>query len=113
MRATLRTRHRGTLTEGTLLITTCRANEGRVPTMNTATPTPAVDEPYLTRRESAAYLKVSVKLMEKLASAGTGPRYFRAGGKLARYRKADLDRWMEEQTFGGGETVPAPRRASK
>jgi excisionase family DNA binding protein len=80
--------------------------------MNTTT-TPAIDEPYLTRRESAAYLKVSVKLLEKLASAGTGPRYFRAGGKLARYRKGDLDAWMQAQTFGGGSDVPAPRKGTK
>jgi predicted DNA-binding transcriptional regulator AlpA len=30
-------------------------------------------------------------------SEGKGPRYFRAGEKLIRYRRADLDAWIEDR----------------
>lgn len=47
------------------------------------------DQPNTFNTEKAAiYLGIS-------AAEGKGPRFFRAGDKLIRYRLADLDRWIE------------------
>jgi excisionase family DNA binding protein len=45
-------------------------------------------------REASAYLGCSESVMRLWRSQGQGPRYFRAG-KLIRYRRADLDAWIE------------------
>ena len=38
---------------------------------------------------------VSGAVLRLWRSENKGPRYFRAGEKLVRYRKADLDTWIE------------------
>jgi len=45
-------------------------------------------------RQAAAYLGCSESVLRLWRSQGQGPRYFRAG-KLIRYRRADLDAWIE------------------
>ena len=49
----------------------------------------------LTARQAAQYLGVSESALRLWRSRGEGPRYFRAGEKLVRYRRADLDFWIE------------------
>lgn len=56
--------------------------------------------------QAARYIGVSDAVLRLWRSQGTGPRYYRAGVKLVRYRKADLDRWIEERL-----SVPAVREA--
>jgi len=46
-------------------------------------------------RQAAKYVGVSAGTLRLWRSEGKGPRYFRAGEKLVRYRKADLDAWIE------------------
>jgi predicted DNA-binding transcriptional regulator AlpA len=46
-------------------------------------------------REAGKYLGVSGAVLRLWRSENKGPRYFRAGEKLVRYRKADLDTWIE------------------
>lgn len=56
----------------------------------------------LNTRAAAAYLGLSPKTIERFRSEGTGPAYVKAGpGRRAavRYRRADLDAWIESQTF--------------
>jgi predicted DNA-binding transcriptional regulator AlpA len=48
-----------------------------------------------TGREAGKYLGVSGAVLRLWRSENKGPRYFRAGEKLVRYRKADLDVWIE------------------
>lgn len=48
----------------------------------------------LNSRQASAYLGCSESVMRLWRSQGQGPRYFRAG-KLIRYRRADLDAWIE------------------
>jgi predicted DNA-binding transcriptional regulator AlpA len=49
-------------------------------------------------RQAATYLGVSVDSLKywRMRAKGEGPPYFRPGaGKLVRYRKADLDEWIQ------------------
>ena len=45
--------------------------------------------------EAARYLGVSEAALRLWRSRGEGPRYFRAGGKLVRYRRLEIDAWIE------------------
>ena len=49
----------------------------------------------LTPRQAAHYVGVSDAALRLWRSEGKGPRFFRAGEKLIRYRRADLDFWIE------------------
>lgn len=49
----------------------------------------------LTPIQTAKYLGVSESVLRLWRSESTGPRYFKAGEKLVRYRRADLDSWIE------------------
>jgi len=51
----------------------------------------------LTPREAAKYVGVSEAVLRLWRSRGEGPLYFRAGEKLIRYRRADLDAWIESR----------------
>jgi predicted DNA-binding transcriptional regulator AlpA len=55
-------------------------------------------------REAAKYLGVSGAVLRFWRSEGRGPRHFKAGEKLIRYRKSDLDSWIEERL---SEPTPA------
>ena len=48
-----------------------------------------------TPKQAGRYLGISEASLRLWRSEGQGPRYFRAGEKLVRYRKADLDSWIE------------------
>jgi predicted DNA-binding transcriptional regulator AlpA len=49
----------------------------------------------LTEVKAARYLGISAAVLRLWRSQEKGPRYFRAGEKLVRYRRADLDLWIE------------------
>ena len=51
-------------------------------------------EPLLNESEAAAFLSVSVKLMQNWRWRGEGPRFVRLGGRLVRYRRADLEAFV-------------------
>lgn len=53
--------------------------------------------PYLNTRQSAHYLGLSVRKLEKLRSAGIGPR-FRRHGRLVFYHIEDLESWSRATT---------------
>lgn len=46
-------------------------------------------------KEAASYLGISEAVLRLWRSEGRGPRFFRAGAKLIRYRRCDLDLWIE------------------
>ena len=46
---------------------------------------------------AARYLGVSEAVLRLWRSRGEGPLHFKAGEKLVRYRRADLDSWIEER----------------
>jgi excisionase family DNA binding protein len=49
----------------------------------------------LTPHQAARYLGVSEASLRLWRSECKGPRFFRAGEKLVRYRRSDLDTWIE------------------
>lgn len=63
-------------------------------------------ESSLTPLKAAKYLGVSEAALRLWRSEGKGPRHFKAGEKLIRYRRADLDLWIEARL-----SVPATREA--
>jgi excisionase family DNA binding protein len=60
----------------------------------------ATDE-LLTRQQVADYLKVQRCTLEQWASTGRedGPPYIKVG-RLVRYRREDLDRWLDSRREG-------------
>ena len=55
----------------------------------------AMNDQILTLKEVAAYLKLAEKTAYKLAAAGKLPG-FKVGGSW-RFKREDIDRWIEEQ----------------
>ncbi len=53
------------------------------------------NENALNEQQAARYLGVSAGTLRLWRSEGKGPRHFKAGEKLVRYRKSDLDSWIE------------------
>jgi predicted DNA-binding transcriptional regulator AlpA len=51
----------------------------------------------LTPVKAAKYLGISEAVLRLWRSEGKGPRHFKAGEKLIRYRRSDLDLWIEER----------------
>jgi len=53
-------------------------------------------EGLLTEREAAPYLSLSTVTLQRLRLTGDGPRFAKLG-KAVRYRRADLDSWIESR----------------
>jgi predicted DNA-binding transcriptional regulator AlpA len=49
----------------------------------------------LSENQAARYIGVSPAVMRLWRAKGEGPRHFRAGSKLIRYRTRDLNEWVE------------------
>ena len=52
----------------------------------------------LTQREAALSLRLSERTLERMRVSGLGPRFVKAGAAI-RYRKIDLERWIEARLF--------------
>lgn len=52
------------------------------------------------RVEVADYIQVAARTLDDWAYKGIGPPYIRVGGQ-ARYRWADVERWLAAQQGGG------------
>lgn len=49
----------------------------------------------LSPKQAAKYVGISEAALRLWRAEGKGPRFFRAGEKLVRYRRTDLDSWIE------------------
>ncbi len=56
---------------------------------------------------AAAYLGCSMGLLELMRRERRGPKFFRCGKSLIRYRKADLDTWIESNVDAGAQRASA------
>ena len=56
---------------------------------------PVQEQTVLTPVQAARYLGISKDVLRLWRSQGKGPCHFRAGEKLIRYRRNDLDAWIE------------------
>lgn len=52
---------------------------------------------YLNEREAARDLKFSTVTLQRMRLTGEGPRFAKLGKKSVRYRRADLDEWVESR----------------
>jgi predicted DNA-binding transcriptional regulator AlpA len=66
----------------------------------------AEQENTLPPSRAAKYLGISEAALRLWRSRGEGPRHFKAGAKLVRYRRADLDSWIEARL-----SQPCPKDA--
>lgn len=73
-------------------------------------------EPLLSGEEVAAYLGVPRPTLHQWRYRGEGPRSIKVG-RHVRYRKADIEAWLDEQSDRtarrGGRPVPAARRKNR
>lgn len=49
---------------------------------------------FLTPKEAAEYLRVSISTLAKFRVYGNGPTFCRFGSKAVRYQQSDLDEYM-------------------
>lgn len=56
------------------------------------------EQKLLDTKSAAKRLDLSHQTLEKWRSLGTGPRYVRLGAKAIRYRQADLDAFVNEDS---------------
>ena len=69
---------------------------------------------YFTTVEAAIYVGLAAQTLRVLRCEGRGPRYFRLGASnrsQARYRREDLDAWLEERSFRSTSEEAAQARA--
>lgn len=53
---------------------------------------PEIESPFLTIKETAAYLRLTERALENFRQVGGGPVYRKHGGRVV-YHKDDLDAW--------------------
>ena len=56
--------------------------------------------PLLNEHDVAAYFRVSVQTVRKWGYEGNGPKYLKIGASV-RYRREDLDEWLNSRPVGG------------
>jgi excisionase family DNA binding protein len=56
----------------------------------------------LTQQQLADELQVSVRTLERWRQEGTGPAFIRVG-RSPRYRRSDIDAWLERQRRSEGQ----------
>src|SRR5687768_6811330 len=65
-----------------------------------------IDETFLATEEVLAYLQVNLRTVYRLIKAGKIPAV--RVGRQWRFRKRDIDAWLDSQRTQGGGTSPAP-----
>src|SRR3977135_277170 len=66
-----------------------------------------IDETFLTTEEVLEYLQVNLRTVYRLIKAGKIPAV--RVGRQWRFRKRDIDAWLESQRTRSGRTASAPR----
>jgi predicted DNA-binding transcriptional regulator AlpA len=51
----------------------------------------------LSQAQASRYLGVNEGTLRGWRREGFGPKYYRAGTKLVRYRRVDLDQWINDR----------------
>lgn len=60
----------------------------------------------LTTEEAARYVRLGKPTLERFRLTGEGPRYAKLGGAV-RYRRADLDQWLESRLVASTSAASA------
>ena len=53
-----------------------------------------IGDGYLTTREAASVLRMSVRTLDRYRVTGEGPPFMKLGGRI-RYLRSDIDRWAQ------------------
>lgn len=61
----------------------------------------------LTTAEAARYVRLGKPTLERFRLTGEGPCYAKLGGAV-RYRRADLDLWLESRLVASTSAASAP-----
>jgi excisionase family DNA binding protein len=69
-----------------------------------------MDETFLTTEEVLEYLQVNLRTVYRLIKAGKIPAV--RVGRQWRFRKRDIDAWLDSQRLRGGSRAPAPQPAA-
>ncbi len=56
-----------------------------------------VNEVFLIEQEVAPILRVSIRTLQKWRVNGKGPPFIRVSARAIRYRRSDLDGWIERR----------------
>ena len=62
--------------------------------------------------DAAAYLGLSQSLLHKLRLTGGGPAFVRLAGRSIRYRRADLDAWVNASVMASTSQYPTVNGAA-
>ncbi len=60
------------------------------------------NEPFVVEREAAAFLKISVRTLQRWRTEpppGGAPRFYKLGAKRVAYRLSDLSDWAQTRAF--------------
>jgi predicted DNA-binding transcriptional regulator AlpA len=68
---------------------------------------PEREQELMTPAEVSARVRVAVKTLEGWRYRGEGPPWFRAGSRAVRYRRQDVDRWLEQRVAAATGGAPA------
>lgn len=64
----------------------------------------------LNTKEAAQYLRLGKPTIERFRLTGEGPRYCKLGGAV-RYRRCDLDAWLESRLTSSTSDTSSTREA--
>lgn len=64
---------------------------------------PSPDLGMLTEQGAARWLEMPLQRLQRMRRAGTGPAYIKTG-RIIRYRRSTLDRWLAERERKRRET---------
>lgn len=70
-----------------------------------------MDTDVLTTVEAARYVRLGKPTLERFRLTGEGPLYAKLGGAV-RYRRADLDKWLESRLVASTSVADAARSAA-
>lgn len=57
----------------------------------------ATEAEYMSVQDVAAYTSLTPDFWNKLRCEGGGPRYVKISARVVRYRRSEVDAWMEER----------------
>lgn len=58
---------------------------------------PEEDERLWSEQEVAMYLSISLRTLQRWRAEGKGPPHLMMAGRYPRYRKADVDAWLQQE----------------
>lgn len=62
-------------------------------------------EHYMTTRQAAEYLGLSMQTLRHYRSQGKGPMYHKRNARMVHYTKEDLDAWMQAESHHVSSTA--------